>query len=305
VDSALPEARALAIQLGDTASKSMLDQMEGTMRVWRGRVHDGVDQLTSSFSSVGMPIDSSLSLLPSLPPTVVMMTSALRIATALGCWLAGRVDEAQWIIDDTRSFVTDRSMPQAQAVTAATSAIVAQLDGDRALTAQLARQAVDLADEVTTRQWKQWGIALRWWAGEGGVEPEIPPAFLRPYFLMLLADRHGSEPTRALSLLDEALDTARVTTEQFCEAAILRVRAGVVAQLGRPEEAHANLDEAIAVARAQGARMLELRALTDRARLLGANPRFLAELATCVSDMDHGGNPNSLKDAREVLDAHL
>jgi class 3 adenylate cyclase/tetratricopeptide (TPR) repeat protein len=301
IDHALAEARSLATEIKDDVSLGLLEQMEGAVRIWQGRLEEGLEQLGRSYTQSGLPIEASLSDLPPLPAGVVMLLAAPRMATGLGCWLAGRVADARRIVDNAHRFVIERSVPQAQAVTAATSAIIAQLDGDRQLTARLAREAVSVSDEVTTRQWRQWGLALRWWAGEGEAEPELPRTFLRPYFLMLLADRDGVEPERALSLLTDALFEVRSTTERFCEAEILRLRGRVLTQLGQHDLAEASLAEALASARGQHSRMLELRALTDRTRL-HPDERFRKELASCVAALEPEGVTKSLAEARQVLD---
>jgi tetratricopeptide (TPR) repeat protein len=301
IDHALVEARALATEVEDDVSLGLLEQLEGSVRIWQGRLEEGLGQLDRSYAESGLPIDSSLSDLPPLHPGVVMLMAAPRMATGLGCWLAGRIVDARLIVDNAHRFVVDRSVPQAQAVTAATLAIMAQLDGDRELTAQMAREAVAVSDEVTTRQWRQWGTALRWWAGEGEAEPELPQTFLRPYFLMLLADNERVGPERALSLLTEALFEVRSTTERFCEAEILRLRGRVLSQLGQHDLAEASLAEALASARGQHSRLLELRALTDRARL-HADERFRNELAECLAILEPEGMTKSLAEARRVLD---
>ncbi len=84
---------------------------------------------------------------------------------------------------------------------AVTAAIMAQLDGEREVVSKLAGEALHVADEVSTRQWRQWAQSLRWWAGEGIEEPELPGPLLRPYFEMLRADEPlvSSEHARILS----------------------------------------------------------------------------------------------------------
>ena len=90
----------------------------------------------------------------------------------------------------------------------------------------------------------------------------------------LLRNAAGRRPAgrrgRAGALLDDAHRTAPTTGEQFCEAEILRMRAGIMRRNRQVELAGRDYEEAVAVARHQGARMLELRALTDWLRLPGA-----------------------------------
>ena len=208
----------------------------------------------------------------------LMALAAPRVATALGCWLTGNTTEAWRIADDVLRCTTEREVPQAQAVAAVTAAIMAQLDGDREVVIKLAGEAVHVAEEVTTRQWRQWARSLQWWAGEGLEEPELPGPLLRPYFEMLLSDDLLASVERSRGLLDDALETARTTGEQFCEAEILRLRAGVLRRGRQVEAAGRDYEEAVGVARHQGARMLELRALTDWLGLPGCPEHVRADL---------------------------
>ncbi len=179
---------------------------------------------------------------------------------------------------------------------------MAQLDGERAVVIKLAGEALHGADEVSTRQWRQWARSLQWWAGEGVEEPELPGPLLRPYFEMLMADDLLASVERARALLDDALDTARATGEQFCEAEILRLRAGVLRRAHQVEQSGLDYAEAVDVARQQGARMLELRALTDWLGLPDAPPHVRGDLEACVAIVAGGGPSRSLDEARRLLE---
>jgi hypothetical protein len=304
VDDALPEAQRLALELGDEWAGQTLAQYAGAVRVWQGRAGEGVRVLEASFATVGLPLENTLTGLPrqTLPVAEIVLAST-RIAAALGCWLTGRVTDAHRIRQDIRRFAADRAVPQAVAVAAATSAIIAQLDGDRELVASLTAETAQVGDEVTTRQWQQWAAVLRWWAGRTAEEPEVPGPLLRPYFLMLLADKEEVPTERALNRLDEALETVRRTGEQFCEAEILRVRGTVLRRSGDLGGAAVLFDQAVARARQQGAPVLELRALTDRARLPGSTPRVRSELAQSVARLAGEEPTRSLERAVALLES--
>jgi hypothetical protein len=166
---------------------------------------------------------------------------------------------------------------------------------------KLASEAFHVSDEVTTRQWRQWSQSLLWWAGEGIDEPELPVSHLRPYFLMLLADDPRVDEARALSLLDEALGTARSSGEGFCESEIFRVRAGIHRDAGRQDDAANDYADAVALAQTRGGRMLEMRALTDWARLPGSLAEVRDQLRACTVDVEAGGPSRSLDEALVVL----
>jgi class 3 adenylate cyclase len=302
VNRILHEARTEAETLGDGWTLGLIDTYEGTTRVWQGMLTDGLAQLRGSYASSGLPLEASLRDLPPMPSVELMALAAPRVATALACWLTGKTTEAWHIAHDVLRSTTERDVPQAQAVAAVTAAIMAQLDGDREKVRELAGDAVRAADEVTTRQWQQWARSLQWWAGDGSHEPELPGPLLRPYFEMLLADDVLASAERANALLNDALRTARTTGEQFCEAEILRVRAGVMRRDRQLELAGRDYEEAVAVARRQGARMLELRALTDWVRLPGAPDHIRADLKICAAAAAEDGPSRILDEARRAIE---
>jgi class 3 adenylate cyclase len=224
IDTALTEAFELTAVLEDAGSEMILTQFSGAFRIWQGRVGEGVRILETSNESVGYPLTESLQHVPPQSLAVAeIVLAATRIAAALGLWLLGRTGDADRIRDDTQRFAADRAIPQAQAVTAATGALMAQLDDDPALVLRLTEQIGQFEDEVSTLQWRQWAAVLRWWAGVGDEEPEVPGPLLRPYFLMLMAQHESVPVDHGLTLLDEAVATAVETGEEFCLPEILRV----------------------------------------------------------------------------------
>jgi hypothetical protein len=118
---------------------------------------------------------------------------------------------------------------------------------------------------------------------------------------MLLADDVEVADERAIGLLDEALLTCRHTGERFCEAEILRVRAGRRLRSGGEESAAEDYGAAVMIAREQGAAMLELKALTDWARIPAAPDRVRDGLEACVAEVGAGGVCASLDRARRTL----
>jgi class 3 adenylate cyclase len=303
INRVLHEARSEAESHGDDWALGLIDTLEGTTRMWQGMLRDGLAQLRGSYESSGVSLDTSLRVLPPMPAVELMAVAAPRVGTALACWLTGNTTEAWRIADDVLSVTKERAVPQAQAVAAVTAAIMAQLDGDRELVIKLAGEATLAADEVATRQWQQWARSLLWWAGEGADEPELPGPLLRPYFEMLMADDLLAGAERTRSLLDAALETARASGERFCEAEILRLRAGVLRRGRQVERSTRDYAEAVQVARNQGARMLELRALTDWLGLPGAPSHVRSDLQACVAATSEGGPSRSLSEARRALES--
>lgn len=300
VNKLLAAARSEATQLNDEWTLQLVESYEATTRIWQGMIREGLEQARASYADSGLPLTGSLRDLPPMRSVELMALAAPRAATALGCWLSGRSTEAWQIANDVLLSTTERRVPQAQAVAAVTAAIMAQLDGEREVVLKLSSEALHVADEVSTRQWKQWARSLQWWAGEGITEPEIPGPLLWPYFQMLAADDARVEDERAIAMLTTAVEAARRTGERFCEAEILRVRGGRK-RANDPIGAADDYRAAVELAREQGATALELRALTGWARQPSAPKRLRDELVTCLEAVTSGGSSRSVEQAQLVL----
>ena len=301
VNALLVEARQEAEALHDEWTLQLISTYEAITKIWQGMLGEGLEQITQSYEASGLPLGASMRDLPPMRSVELIATAAPRVASALACWLCGRARDAWQIADDVLRCTAERHVPQAEAVAAVTAALMAQMDGEREVVVKLAAEALGVADEVSTRQWRQWARALQWWAGDGIEEPELPGPLLRPYFLMLAADDPRVEPARALDLLAEALELSRGTGERFCEGEILRGRGDHLGRLGRVAESEREYRDAVELAQAQGARMLELRALTSWARLPGSTEATRSALRACAKEVEQGGACRSLAKAWEVL----
>jgi class 3 adenylate cyclase len=301
INAILAEARREAVQLDDQWTLQLIATYEATTRIWQGMIREGLQQMRTSYADSGLPLEGSLRDLPPMRSVELMALAAPRVATALGCWLRGLSTEAWRIANDVLQCTTDRRVPQAQAVAAVTASIMAQLDGEREVVRKLSSEALHVADEFSTRQWKQWARSLQWWAGEGIEEPELPGPLLRPYFQMLVADDRRVDHKRAIALLTAAVETSRTTGERFCEPEILRVRGDRRAEAGHSAAAE-DYRAAVDLARQQGAKALELRALTSWARHSSPSEGVLDELVACVEDVSRGGPSRSVEEARQVIE---
>jgi class 3 adenylate cyclase len=302
IDSMLVEARQEAELIGDEWAIRLLGLYKATTRLWQGRPVEALELMRTAYDELGPALAGTMNDLPPMPSVELLVMAAPRVAGALAAWLSGRTTEAWQIANDVLHFTTERDVPQAIALSHVTAAIMAQLDGEREVVVKLASEAWHVSDEVSTRQWRQWSRSLLWWAGEGLEEPELPVSHLRPYFLMLLADDPRVDEARALSLLAEALGTARSSGEGFCEAEIFRIRGGIHREAGRDEAAAHDYADAVALARSRGARMFELKALTDWARLPDPPDHVREELRVCSTSVAADGPSKRLDDALSLLE---
>jgi len=151
-----------------------------------------------------------------------------------------------------------------------------------------AESSVALATEQGFAQWGAQGAILRGWARAMLGQPDAGivqiqqglmayqstgAALFRPFFLTLLAEgyRRADQATEGLQVLAEALDVVDSTAERFYEAELHRLQGELLLAQGGTEhtfaEAERCLRQALATARSQQARSLELRAATSLSRL--------------------------------------
>jgi predicted ATPase/class 3 adenylate cyclase len=148
-----------------------------------------------------------------------------------------------------------------------------------------AKEAISLTTEKNFPNWLLAGMVLRGWAlskigrAEEGVAAvgeavdvwrSFGSELCVPYFLSLKADAcvEAGRLDEALDVIREALDVAARNDDHWFEAEMHRLSAEIGARRGDPvEEVAARFGHALAVARRQGAALLELRAAVSLARL--------------------------------------
>ena len=296
VGAAVEELPGLATRAGDPQDLIQTRLLQAAMSAWQGRFSASM----AATADLADPGDGR-------PVCVDAVAEAARpewhldellMGAALGLWAGGAAGAAWRLADDTLTAWT--AGPRALA----TAAVIAQLDGDRDRVTRLTDAVLDGADGPDDSP-ARWAAALREWATGSG-----PPALrgvdgkdgtLTPYLLNLCADRDDVDPESALRWLDDALTGARDSGERFAETETLRIRARVWHRSGRYDRAGADLDVAAAVAREQGARSLELKALNDRLVLTGDHGR-LGRLAALLEELGGDGPRRHTETARRILE---
>jgi adenylate cyclase len=131
----------------------------------------------------------------------------------------------------------------------------------------------------------------------------------RPFFLVMLAEAHGrlGQTEAGLYLIDEALASVEQTEARWWEAEVHRLRGNLLAleRATGPATAEGCFERAMAIARRQRAKSLELRAATSLARLLagrGERQQSLELLAPIYGWFTEGFGTPDLVDAKSVLD---
>jgi predicted ATPase len=132
----------------------------------------------------------------------------------------------------------------------------------------------------------------------------------RPYSLALLAEVHGQagQPEAGLSILDEALVLPGATDDFWWKAELYRLKGELLLRLPLPDipQATACVHQALAVARRQQAKALELRAALSLSRLCqqqGQRDQARQLLTDVYGWFTEGGETPDLQEARRWLEA--
>jgi DNA-binding SARP family transcriptional activator len=229
-------------------------------------------------------------------------------------WLVGRAADAAETAEAASTLADDADHPYSQVLARAYGAITSYLLGDRQRVAKLSDSVRAMCDRYAFAYYGEWGRILAGWATSGAIGEALTRSGL---------DRLGSLRALArmpfyLAILAEVLAASgrdREASRALCDARALADAHGDrwwLAELWRRDagfhtgaEADSMLHQAIAVAREQGSRALELRAATDLARRLVDAGQFDAASALLapVRVAAGGCNPEDLHAADEVLDS--
>lgn len=249
----------------------------------------------------------------------------------LTLWFQGYPDQALKRSADALALAQALAYGPSLAFALTYTAHLHQLRGERALVAERAEAVIAVSVEHGLPYWLACGTLLQGWAmsAQGNIEGGIAQMRRgldahraaggedqRPYFLALLADSYqrSGDKRAALRMLDDAMAIVEKSGEHCYEAELYRLRG--VYQGGSADEAGtaAACDDeaadcfyrAIARAREQGARALELRAASDLARLLQRRGRTV-EAKQALSDVytsfTEGFATSDLREAKALLDA--
>ena len=234
-------------------------------------------------------------------------------------WLAGRPDEA---VDKIRVALQRRTTPFGSLTGMGLAMVAALFRRDREAVEDLHRKISTALEEFGI----SWPYAATS-AGEGWLlltGGDLEPAVARmcrgvaeaessgtrhclTLLLTVLAEAHLARAAVAdgFAAVDRAMEFAEVSGERFWEAEIHRVRGELLRCAGDHESAEQCYRQGLAVARAQGALSLELRAATSLARLLHDSNRTdeaRDTLSAIYGRFTEGLDTPDLADARALLE---
>ncbi|MFX1554476.1 MAG: AAA family ATPase [Promethearchaeota archaeon] len=271
---------------------------------------------------------SSLAFLYGADPGVVC-----RLYLAWLLWLRGYPDQALNGIYDALNLARELHHPFTLAFALSVSAMGHQFRRDGEAVQELADEAIVLCSEQRIAQWLALGNIQRGWVlsergrrEEGAAQMHQGLAawegtgadLVRPYYLSLLTEAYGKvgKVEEGLTLLGEALAAADRNGERWWEAELYRLKGELIVRQGVEEvqspqpgvqqmsEAEGNLRHAVEIARRQGAKSLELRAVMSLSRLLqkqGKKRNARQMLAKIYSWFVEGFDDPDLKKAKELL----
>jgi predicted ATPase len=243
---------------------------------------------------------------------------------AFTLWLLGYPDQALQRSQATLALAQALGHPYSLAFGLTWVAMLHQVRGEEAATQEGAETLITLCTEQVVPSWLAGGMVLQGWAltTRGQVEEGITQMrqglaswqvtgaeVLLPYHLSLLAETYGrnDQVAEGLSVLTEALSLAQQHAERWWEAELHRLRGDLCLKQAIPDvsQAEACFQQALAVARRQQARSLELRAAISLSRLWQHQGQAAAAcdlLAPVYGRFTEGFDTADLQEARVLLD---
>ena len=237
-------------------------------------------------------------------------------------WFLGDFTAAKSNISTALKVAEEHRHPYSLAYAHSLAASVYQVFREPQAVRKQAEAAIAVATEHDFPYWLGWSTVMMGWAEAALGRPKAGIKTLRqgleiykstgalqvvPYILTLLAEMHGwaGSPKKGLKELKEAHGRRNPTDVRFYEAEALRIR-GELQRQSKAGDGRNQFRRALALARDQGARALELRAAVSagRASLDGGNP---AKAHALVSEICRSFDPDlpdpDLIDARNLLTA--
>jgi class 3 adenylate cyclase/predicted ATPase len=212
--------------------------------------------------------------------------------------------------------------PPSLAVYLSVSTRLLLLVGDSAALGERADQLVAVATEQGFPHWRAEGTIFRGWVKvkNGDVAGGMPllrggsaaygatgAELWMPHYIALIAGacEIAGQIEEAVTLLDDALQTAERTGERWLDAELYRHRGQLLLRQGRSEAAEELYRTALSIAREQEARLWELRAAASLARLRrdqGRRAEACDLLTPVYGWFTEGFDTPDLKEAKALLD---
>ncbi len=305
------------VEIADEREESalMLDayRSAGMCKLFSGAFADARDKLHAANRLYDREEHHSLAYVYGTDPAVLG-----KVSLAWAHWFLGELPEANREAEEAIDLARNLDHPFSLAYAHCLSASLHQFRREPEAVIEHAQAATAIAAEHDYIYWKAWAGIMQGWAeaalGEPGAGIERLKECYRiykstgakqivPYILSLLAEMQGwaGSPRDGLRALTSVLNPTGKNDVRFFRAESLRI-AGELSRQGQVEKMTGYFEEAVQLAREQGAVTLELRALTAALRAGEANPGDLARLRELLTLAGDDDDPDC-RQAREVIEA--
>lgn len=238
---------------------------------------------------------------------------------AMTLWLLGYPDQALQRSQEALALAQTLSHPNSLGFALYYSAWVHQQRGERQAVQERIEATVTLATEQGLTRWALQGSVLKGWLlaqqgkGQEGILQLRQGATVavreHSHYAALLAEAYGKEgqTEEGLRVVAEELARVQTTGMRFYEAEMHRIKGELLLRQAVPDgqQAEGCFQEAIAVARGQQAKSLELRAVMSLSRLWqshGKKDEARKLLAEIYGWFTEGFDTADLKEAKTLLD---
>ncbi len=237
-------------------------------------------------------------------------------------WLLGDIDSAIMRIDAAVQRADAINHPHSQAYACYYASVVHLLRGEIPMAQRHAERCRLLCEEHGFRQWRGLaravhGICVALLNPSSRATEEIRAAMdehrgagyqlgiTALYVLLCPALLLSQEYETALAVVEQGFTTTSRSSERIFEAELCRLKARTMILCDAPDDGAELLQKALGIARSQHARILELRAAVDLARLWmerGRREEAINLLAPVYGWFTEGFETQDLKQAKAVLD---
>ena len=281
------QLRHLAAREGDPALRVFAHLIVGVSLLCTGELVEGHATLEREKHLYDAQRHRGLAVQYGVDPWV-----ANRAYAAMALWLLGRVDQAVRTSEEATAHAHALGHPLSVAFSLNLAALLFIARREPQRVEDRAGSLIALSSELGLQYWIDQSAAQQGWAliHQGRFEEGVArtravldtwraegKGLLRPSYLGATAEAHGAmgEPERGIELVDEALAAVDRTGERWWESELRRLKGELTLKqaprsMSGPRaamDAAACFVDALAVARQQGARSLELRAAVSLARL--------------------------------------
>jgi predicted ATPase len=275
----LEQNLSLAERAEDPVLVAMTHWGMGYCSLFRGELTQALDQLEHVIAFYDPQQHHALAYVYGLDPGVACLSWSSWLL-----WLLGYPDQALKRRQEVLALAEELSHPHSLAAARGVTACLHHFRREPEAAQASAEPTIALSTEHGFPLWLTWMTFLHGWAlAEQGQDKEgiaqmrdgmtaylaLGMKGVRPMLLAQLAEAHArvGQIEEGSQLVAEALGPVERTGERYYQAEIHRLKGELLLVQGDEAQAEASFDEAIEVARQQGAKSWELRATVSLCRL--------------------------------------